>query len=143
MLHVAESLHLSFETPVNNINNPILLFRCHLVIARQAQSPPEEIRSGIDSAAGDIGVAPSPAVAFPGDELVGPVDGLQVHGLPNSTCYTCYIGNLSSSRKMRIISCFMLFSAHFRCNAYFPSKLHGVPQCYSCDICFFSFSRSA
>ena len=34
LLHVAEFLHLSFETPVNNLNNPILLLFRHLVIAR-------------------------------------------------------------------------------------------------------------
>lgn len=131
------------EASMNNLNNPIPLFRGHFVVAREAKASAEKICADIDSGAFDIGVCATPAVAFCGDEGMGAVDRLHMHGLPNNTCYTCYIGNLSSSRKKRIISCFMLFSTHFRCNAYFPSKLHGVPQCYSCDICFFSFSRSA
>ena len=131
------------ETPVNNLNNPILLLRRHLVIARQTEPASENIGSYIDSRAFYVSICTASTVALNCNERVRPIDWLHMHGLPNSTCYTCYIGNLSSSRKKRIISCFMLFSAHFRCNAYFPSKLHGVPQCYSCDICFFSFSRSA
>ena len=131
------------KAPMDDLNNPILLLRRHLVIRGQAQPTTENIGSDVDSRPLNVRICTASAVSFSCNEGVRPVYRLHMHGLPNSTCYTCYIGNLSSSRKKRIISCFMLFSAHFRCNTYFPSKLHGVPQCYSCDICFFSFSRSA
>ena len=128
---------------MDDLNNPVLLGSRHLVVGGEAEASAEEICADVYALSLDVGICFTPAVTLDGDECMGAVDGLHMHGLPNSTCCTCYIGNLSSSRKKRIISCFMLFSAHFRCNAYYPSKLHGVPQCYSCDICFFSFSRSA
>ena len=95
---------------MNDLNDPILLLFRHLVIARQAEASAEEICADIDPLAFDVGVGPASSVALDGDEGVGAVDGLQMHGLPYSTCY---IANLSPSRKKRIISCFMLISAHF------------------------------
>ena len=133
----------SKEAPVNDLNNPVLLLRRHLVVGGQTQAAGEDIGSDVDSGALYVSICPSSAVPLDCYIRVCPIYRLHMHGLPHYSCYTCYIVNLSSSRKKRIISCFMLISAHFRCNAYFPSKLHGVLQCYPCDISFFSFSRSA
>ena len=68
------------KAPVSDLNNPILLLRRHLVVAGEAEAAAEEVGSDVDAAAGDIRVAPAPAVALPGDELMRPVDELHVHG---------------------------------------------------------------
>ena len=45
-----------YKTPMNNLNDPILLFLCHLVIRRQTQPAFEYIRSNIDSRSGNISI---------------------------------------------------------------------------------------
>ena len=45
------------KTPVNDLNNPVLLHRSHLIVARQAQPSSEDIRSDIHSGSGYIRIA--------------------------------------------------------------------------------------
>ena len=69
------------ETPVNNLNDPILLFRRHLVIGRQAQPSAEDIGSDIDPAPGYVRVRPASAVPLDCSKGVGAVYRLHMHGL--------------------------------------------------------------
>ena len=133
----------SQKTPVNDLNNPILLLFRHLVIARQAEPASENIGTDVHSRAFYIGICPPSSISLDRHERIRPIYRLHMHGLPHYTCYACYIDNLSPCHNKRIISWILLFSAHFRCNLGSPSKLNRVPQCYPCDVCFFSFSRSA
>ena len=103
----------SKKTPVYNVNDDILLLGFHLVIARQTEPAPENIGSDVDSRPLYVSICTASAVTLDRDKRVRPIYRLHMHGLPYSTCYTCYIANLSPSRKKRIISCFMLISAHF------------------------------
>ena len=108
----AQPLYLQ-KASMYNLNNPILLLRSHFVIGWKTQPTAENIGSYVDSRAFYVSICAASTVALNRHERVCPVDRLHMHGLPYSTCYTCYIANLSPSRKKRIISCFMLISAHF------------------------------
>jgi len=44
----------SLEAPVDDLDDPVLLLRRHLVIARQAQASVEDIRSHIDATAHNV-----------------------------------------------------------------------------------------
>ena len=70
-----------------NFDHPVLIFRCHLVVARQAKASSEDIRADVDSGSSDVGVALSSSVAFDCDESVAAVDRLHVHGLPDGTAF--------------------------------------------------------
>ncbi len=128
------------KAPMNDLNNPVLLLFCHLVITGKTQPAPENIGSNVDSRALYVSICTASAIALNRNKRVCPIYRLHMHGLPH---YACYIDNLSPCHNKRIISWILLFSAHFRCNLGSPSKLNRVPQCYPCDVCFFSFSRSA
>ena len=69
------------EAPMNNLNNPILLLRRHLVIARQAQAATEDISSYIYSRALNIGICAASTVSLDCDKRVGPIYRLHMHGL--------------------------------------------------------------
>ena len=71
------------KAPMNNLNNPILLLFRHLIIGRQAQSSPENIRSNILESAGNISICAAPAVSGSSNKRVRPIYRLHVHGLPN------------------------------------------------------------
>jgi hypothetical protein len=58
------------ETPVNNINNPILLLGRHLVIAWQTESSAEKVGSNVDSGAFYVSVGATSAVTFDRNEGV-------------------------------------------------------------------------
>ena len=80
---------------MDNLHNPVLLGRGHLVVGREAEATAEKICSHVDALFLDVGIGFAPAVALDGDEGVGTVDRLHMHGLPHYTCYACYIDNLS------------------------------------------------
>ena len=69
----------SQETPVNDLNNPILLFFSHLVIARQTEATAENISSHVSTGALDVGIGSSPTVALDGYKGMGTVDRLHMH----------------------------------------------------------------
>ena len=69
------------KTPMNDLNNPILLLFRHLVIARQAQPSPENIGSYVHSRALYVGICAASAVTLNRDERVRPVYRLHMHGL--------------------------------------------------------------
>ena len=66
---------------MNNLNNPILLLRRHLVITRQTEPTPENIGSYVDSRALYISICAASAVPLDCDEGVCPVYRLHMHGL--------------------------------------------------------------
>ena len=66
---------------MNNLNNPILLLRRHLVIAGKAKPATENIGSYIHSRALYVSICAASAIALNRDERVGPVDRLHMHGL--------------------------------------------------------------
>ena len=72
---------------MNDLNNPVLLLRRHLVIARQTEPTPENIGSYVDSRAFYIGICAASAVPFDRDERIRPVYRLHMHGLPDGAAF--------------------------------------------------------
>ena len=70
------------EASVYNINDDILFFRFHHVIARQTEPAPENIGSYIDSGAFYVRICASASISGCRDERVGAVYRLHMHGLP-------------------------------------------------------------
>ena len=70
---------------MNNLNNPILLLRRHLVIARQAEPTTENIGSHVHSRALYIGICTPSAITLDRHERVRPVYRLHMHGLCSLT----------------------------------------------------------
>ena len=85
---------------MNDLNNPVLLLFCHLVIARQAEPATENIGSYVDSRALYVSICTASTVALNCDEGVCPVYRLHMHGL-----------------KAR-------FSNSWKCNTHFNTILH-------------------
>ena len=75
---------------MNNLNNPILLFRRHLIIARQAQSSSENIRADIHACTGYIRIALSASVSLYRNKRMIAINRLHVHWLPNRTALRIY-----------------------------------------------------
>ncbi len=48
---------------MNDLNNPVLLHRRHLIIAGQAQAAREDVRAHIHAASGYVGIAAGTAAA--------------------------------------------------------------------------------
>ena len=67
---------------MDNLNNHVLVFFCHLVIARQTQPAPENISSHVDAGALYVGIGPAAAVSFNRHERIRPIERLHMHGLP-------------------------------------------------------------
>jgi hypothetical protein len=82
---------------MNDLDNYVLLLRRHLVIARQAESAPENISSYIDSGAFYIGICAASAVTLDCDERVRPVYRLHMHGLPNPSTYQAKVSKTLQS----------------------------------------------
>lgn len=68
-----------------NVDDDVLLLRRHLVVGGQAEPPAEDVGAHVRAGTGDVGVGAAPAVALGGDEGMGAVDRLQMHGLPDGT----------------------------------------------------------
>ena len=73
------------EAIPDSLDDGVLLFRGHLVVAREAQPAREDIGTHVGAAALDVGVGAGAAVALRGHEGVAHVHGLHVHGFPNGT----------------------------------------------------------
>ena len=73
------------KTPMNDINDPFLLFFRHLVVTRKAQPTPENISPNVDSGAIDIGICAVSAIPLNGYERARPVYRLHMHGLPSTS----------------------------------------------------------
>ena len=71
------------KTPMNDLDNPVLLLFRHLVITRQAEPSPENIGSYIDSRALYVSICTSSTVPLNRDERIRPVYRLHMHGLPS------------------------------------------------------------
>ena len=77
----------SQKAPVNNLNNPILLLRCHLIVAWQAQPSSEDIGTDVDSGPCYVCVGPASAVPLDRDKRIRPVYRLHMHGLPDRASF--------------------------------------------------------
>jgi hypothetical protein len=77
----------SQKAPMNDLNNPVLLLFCHLVITGKTQPAPENIGSNVDSRAFNIGICMASAVSLDRDERIRPVYQLHMHALPNWTTF--------------------------------------------------------
>ena len=75
------------KTPVNDVDNYVLLLFRHLVIARQAESTTEIISSNIDPRALYVRICATSSVSFRRHKRVHPVDRLHMHGLPDRTTF--------------------------------------------------------
>ena len=73
----------SQKTPVNDLNNPILLLFRHLVIAGKAKPSTENIGSYVDSRALYVSICAASAITFYRDKRIRPVYRLHMHGLPD------------------------------------------------------------
>ena len=67
-----------FKAPPDDLDDLLLLFLRHLVVAGQAQTSFKDVRTHVLHAAGNVGVGLCPALAGDGDEAVHPVHGLHV-----------------------------------------------------------------
>ena len=75
------------KTPVNNLNNPVLLLFCHLVITGKTQPAPENISSNVDSRAFNISICAASTIALNRYKRVRPVYRLHMHGLSDKIVY--------------------------------------------------------
>ena len=71
----------SEEASVYNVNDDILFFRFHLVIARQTEPAPENISSYVDSRAFYVRIRASASIPLDSNEGMRPVYRLHMHGL--------------------------------------------------------------
>lgn len=67
---------------MNDVDDLVLLFRCHFVVGGEAKTAAEDVGTDINAGTGDVGIGATATVAFGGDEGVGAVDGLHMHRLP-------------------------------------------------------------
>ena len=86
------SIIILSETITDNFYYDFLLFRCDLVIAGQAESSVEQIRADVRSSAFYISIGSGSAVSFCRYERIHPVNGLQVHGLPEGSALRVIFG---------------------------------------------------
>ena len=77
----------SQKTPMNDVDNYVLLLRRHLVIAWQTEPAPENISSYIDSRALYVSICAASAIALNRNKRVCPIYRLHMHGLPNRTLF--------------------------------------------------------
>jgi hypothetical protein len=84
---LSHALPTSPKTPVNDVDNYVLLLRCHLVIAWQTEPAPENIRSYVHSRALYVSICTASAIALDCDEGIGPIYRLHMHGLPYWTTF--------------------------------------------------------
>ena len=70
-----------------NLDNPILLLRRHLVIARQTEPAPENIGSNVDSRAFYVSICAASAVALNRNKRIRPIYRLHMHGLPDGAAF--------------------------------------------------------
>ena len=77
----------SLKTSPNNFNDLILLFLCHLVIARQTQTSFKDIHTHIRAASVNICIGSGSAAAVTNDKRVHTVDRLHMHRLPDRTAF--------------------------------------------------------
>jgi hypothetical protein len=75
------------KTPMNDLNNPVLLFFRHLVITGKAQPSSENISSYIDSRALYVSICAASAVPLNRDERARPIYRLHMHGLPDWSAF--------------------------------------------------------
>ena len=72
---------------MDNLNYCILLLFCHFIITGEAQAAAEDVGAYVGGGALNIGVCAAAAVAVGGDEGMGAVDGLHMHGLPDGAAF--------------------------------------------------------
>ena len=76
------------KAPVDRLNYFILLILSHIVIARQAKTALEYIRTDIFYTTANVSVGSASSGSIYRDELVHPVHRLHMHGLPNRAAFS-------------------------------------------------------
>ena len=77
----------------DSLDDGVLLFRGHLVVAREAKPACEDVGSGVRAFPRDVGVGAGAAVALRGHEGVAHVHGLHVHGFPDGAAFGVHGGD--------------------------------------------------
>lgn len=118
---------------MNNFNNYILLLRGHLVVAREAKTPFENVSTHVHASSFDIRVRSAPTVTFGSNELVGPVDRLNMHGLPYRSSLRLKGGNSGQDFTRRRFAYFVLpelvpFSPYVRSHCILVDETAGKPE---------------
>ena len=72
---------------MNNLDNPILLLRHHLIIGRQTEPATENISSYIDSRPLYIGICAPSAITLNRNKRVCPIYRLHMHGFPDDSTF--------------------------------------------------------
>ena len=81
------------EAFLDGLDDGVLLFGGHLVVAGQAQPAGKDVGSHVGDAACDVGVGAGTAVTLRGDERVAHVHGLHVHGFPDGAALGVHGGD--------------------------------------------------
>ena len=81
------------EAFLDGLDDGVLLFGGHLVVAGQAQAAGEDVGAVVLALACNIGVGAGASVAASGDECVAHVHGLHVHGFPNGAAFGIHGGD--------------------------------------------------
>ena len=121
------------KTPVNDIDNHVLLLRGHLVVARKAEAAIEQIGAHVSSRlASDISVGGRATVALPRHERVHAVDGLLVHRLPHRTALCVHAANgLENLRGTALVGLghveSFTLSPHLRAHSVFVNEQAAQP----------------
>ena len=85
MLCLSHAQPTSEKTPMNDLDNPVLLLFCHLVIRGKTQPTPKNIGSYVYSRALYIGICASASIPLDSYERMRPIYRLHMHGLPDGT----------------------------------------------------------
>ena len=81
------------ETPVDDVDDHILLLRSHLVVGGEAEAAAENVGADVSAVTGDIGIGLAAAAALGCDEGMGAVNGLHVHRLPDGATFCIKSGD--------------------------------------------------
>ena len=81
------------EAFLDGLDDGVLLFGGHLVVAREAKSAGKDIGTNILDSSGDVGVRAGAAVTLRGDERMAHVHGLHVHRLPDGAAFGVHGGD--------------------------------------------------
>lgn len=121
------------EAFLDGLNDGILLFGGHLVVAREAESTGKDIGTNILDSSGDVGVGTGTAVTLRGDECVAHVNGLHVHRFPNRSAFCIHRKNFFQNFRGAALALFMnvqgiRFATHLLAHSVFIDNQAAEPK---------------